>query len=65
MNWIDAKRWMPVSDLFVLVYVKPNQMYILKRKKDYLWYDAYGDVECGDMAIEYWMPLPEPPEDGV
>lgn len=65
MNWISVKDKLPEDDKLVLVYLTSNYFDLLKREKDCLWHDSYGALECSDASITHWMPLPEPPEDGV
>jgi hypothetical protein len=67
-GWISVKDKLPQNDIFVLV---TNHEYLKKENPRYITIGRYMeeikswlDEEFGTMyAPDYWMPLPEPPED--
>ena len=73
---LSARRWIPVTErlpedgVFVLVCNDDGHMMIAKHETEtYEWYYKYTnyDFDIWDNKeqgpVQYWMPLPEPPEE--
>ena len=70
-EWISVKERLPEDGVFVLVCNDDNHMMVAKYESEVLgWYykytnydfDVWENAEQGPVC--YWMPLPEPPEEG-
>lgn len=67
MNWISVKDRLPDDDGEVLA-VNDGEVLIANYLGGWFHYieDEDGDmIPSDDIDVSYWMPLPEPPEDGV
>lgn len=67
MNWINVKDRLPDDDGEVLA-VNDGEVLIANYLDGWFHYieDEDGDmIPSDDIDVSYWMPLPEPPEDGV
>jgi hypothetical protein len=70
-EWISVKDRFPPESEIVLVYAPPTgstgcrQLHIGRwDSSTHKWFSQYGDVESTRDWFTYWMPLPEPPEQG-
>ena len=69
-EWIPVTERVPEDGVFVLICNDDGHMMIAKHETEtYEWYFKYTnyDFDIWDNEeqgpVQYWMPLPEPPED--
>ena len=64
MEWIDATKCLPKEDVNVIVASKENGTYVSTAEyihSEKRWY-MYGDYYNSSIEVDYWMEIPELPD---